>query len=55
MFPHDRGLHPGQCRNVRFVVWMLQSGVIVFLRGTLNVAPYGHGEYYFAQSNGFML
>jgi len=36
----------GQCRNVSHVVWMLQSGVILFLRGSLNVPPYGHREYY---------
>jgi hypothetical protein len=42
----------GQCGNVNHVVWMLQSGVILFLRGTLNMPPYGRREYYLAQSNG---
>jgi hypothetical protein len=52
MFPHDRSLHPCQCSIVSHVVWMLQSDVVEFLRGTLNLPSYGHREYDLAQSNG---
>ena len=46
MFPDDRGHHTGHCRSVSHVVWVLQSGVIILLRGTLNVASYDHREYF---------